>query len=75
MPKFTYQGTEAAVEVFGFLFPRGQAVDVPEVEGKGAEARQRIIAKLTANPEFNPPVEKGDPGDGEPEIAPKGKKK
>lgn len=75
MPKFTYQGKEAAVEVYGFLFPRGTAVDVPEVEGKGAAERKRIIAKLEANPEFNPPVEKGDPGDGEPEAPAKGKKK
>lgn len=47
MAKITYHGPEAATELYGLLFPRGQAVDVPDDHPH--------IKKLLANPVFNAP--------------------
>lgn len=42
--KATYKGPEIAVEVFGIVFPRGQAVDVADLNA---------ATKLKNHPEFD----------------------
>lgn len=43
MAKVTYHGEAPAVEVFGMVFPRGQAVEVADA---------KIADKLSKNPQF-----------------------
>lgn len=48
----TYKGREIAVELFGIVFPRGQAVTVTD-----ARARE----KLAAHPEFETDAKPAEP--------------
>lgn len=42
--KAAYKGPEIAVEIFGTIFPRGEAVDVTD---------KHAVAKLKTHPEFS----------------------
>lgn len=54
MMRATYNGKEAAVEIFGAVFPRGHAVEVTD---------PHAIEKLGRHPEFTCDVAASLPGD------------